>query len=159
MGVFAVSSHIYFSILLALVCLANLFLGIFVLIKAKDSDVNVVFFVLCLFLAFWTGGFALGIAPFSPLVRMIGANILFLGALPIPYVFVLFSDCFPDRRLAIAKIYRFLLLLPSLLLFILFASGNLIATSALPNNVIEVKLGPLNLIYYAHYLIYFAGGF
>lgn len=144
----------YVSFPLFLVAAANIALGLLVLAKSTKRDANTSFCLFVLNLSLWCIAIGIGSLGASTHTMKVGAEMAFLVGIPIPFLVLLFSFVFPDKKLPLSAPAVFLLFIPSLLLFYAMRGDAVLSVHEAADSVILV-LGPLNTAYALHYLIYF----
>jgi two-component system phosphate regulon sensor histidine kinase PhoR len=132
-------------------------LGIFVFNAAKRTLSAVSLSLFCLHAAIWGGCYAIGNLGIHPTLTVLAAYGAVLGALPIPFFFLLLCSSFPDNSF-LKRSQIFLLLLPSLILLFSFPTKQLIEVSVSENGQLLVKLGYFNYLYMLHIVVYFLAG-
>ncbi|MCU0641753.1 MAG: ATP-binding protein [Candidatus Margulisbacteria bacterium] len=140
------------------VALVNLSLGGFVLKTAPRSDTARSFFWFCLCVAFWVGSYAVGNLDLNPGLTVLAAYGVILGALPIPFIFLLLCSCFPEGNIPFKPYQLFLLILPSLVLLLSFPTGQLVTAAITPDHGLLIKLGSFHQLYMMHITLYFLAG-
>ncbi|MEA3493859.1 MAG: ATP-binding protein [Candidatus Margulisiibacteriota bacterium] len=142
------------SILLFICAFANFFLGFIVFAKSKRTISQIIFAFVSLSLALWCVGIGLFSSNLFPIVRSVGIRLGFFAAAPIPYLALLLSFTFPQKKLHINKYVVAALFIPSLILIVSVFDGMLLKPISTSEGIF-LELGPLNMLYALHFIIYF----
>ena len=133
----------------------NLLLGFLVFLRSKRNHSHVLFFLTCIFLFLWSSAIALVSGNFSAAVSLPAARMVFAFALPIPYLTLLFSKSFPNKKIKYGWPVLALFALPALiLLYILLADDQLISVTSVGGDIL-LRFGPFNDVFLLYILAYF----
>lgn len=141
-----------FSILM-LVTLLNIFLGFFVLKKAKTNISKVYFSLICFSSAIWSGGWSIVSLIREEYLFLIIAKIFYIAATAIFLFFFLFSAQFLYKY-KINKILRYIITISSVYIFYIIISGKLFLGTCERNGFMyQIENSPLLLTYGIYFII------
>src|SRR3989338_5029781 len=134
---------------------SNLSLAVFILLKSKRRQSDICFSLFCFGFALcsiFMGGGASGVSGISSF----SVRALIVSAVPLPFLFLLFSNSFPEGKMRFSAKAFFLLSLPSSVLVAFSLTDWLVEVRVLENGALWVQPGFLEYLSLLHFLVYFS---